>query len=105
MGSALYQLIGQACIVFANGSGDRGSIAGRVIPKTWKMVFDTTLRNTQVDNFIYPLAVKFKFSLKIKSDCFAVLERTCFLRMKDKPKFPVFSHILLLFKIFLYYFE
>ena len=33
--------------VFANGSGDRGSIPGRVIPKTQKMVFDTSLLNTQ----------------------------------------------------------
>ena len=33
--------------VFANGLGDRGSIPGRVIPKTLKMVLDTTLLNTQ----------------------------------------------------------
>ena len=33
--------------VFANGPGDRGSIPGRVIPKTLKMVLDTTLLNTQ----------------------------------------------------------
>ena len=33
--------------VFANGLGDRGSIPGRVIPKTQKMVPDTTLLNTQ----------------------------------------------------------
>ena len=33
--------------VFANGSGDRGSIPGRVIPKTQKMVLDTALLNTQ----------------------------------------------------------
>ena len=31
--------------VFANGSGDLGSILGRVIPKTLKMVLDTTLLN------------------------------------------------------------
>ena len=35
------------CIVFANGPGDLGSIPGRVIPKTLKMVLDTTLLNTQ----------------------------------------------------------
>ena len=33
--------------VFANGPGDRGSIPGRVIPKTFKMVLDTALLNTQ----------------------------------------------------------
>ena len=33
--------------VFANGPGDRGLIPGRVIPKTLKMVLDTSLLNTQ----------------------------------------------------------
>ena len=33
--------------VFANGPRDRGSIPGRVIPKTLKMVLDTSLFNTQ----------------------------------------------------------
>ena len=33
--------------VFANGPGDLGSIPGRVIPKTLKIVFDTSLLNTQ----------------------------------------------------------
>ena len=33
--------------VFANGPGDRGSIPGRVIPKTPKMVLDVALFNTQ----------------------------------------------------------
>ena len=37
----------QAVRVFANGPGDLGSIPGRVIPKTLKMVLDTTLLNTQ----------------------------------------------------------
>ena len=32
---------------FANGQGDRGSISGRVIPKTQKMVIDSSLLNTQ----------------------------------------------------------
>ena len=32
---------------FANGPGDRGSIPGRVIPKTQKMVLDATLLRTQ----------------------------------------------------------
>ena len=30
-------------------SGDRGSIPGRVIPKTQKMVLDASLLNTQYD--------------------------------------------------------
>ena len=33
--------------VFANGLGDLGSIPGRIIPKTLKMVLDTALLNTQ----------------------------------------------------------
>ena len=33
--------------VFATGPGDLGSIPGRVIPKTIKMVLDTSLLNTQ----------------------------------------------------------
>ena len=33
--------------MFANGPGDRGSITGRVIPKTLKMVLDAALLNTQ----------------------------------------------------------
>ena len=33
--------------VFANGPRDLGSIPGRVIPKTFKMVLDTSLLNTQ----------------------------------------------------------
>ena len=33
--------------VLANGPGDLGSIPGRVIPKTLKMVLDASLLNTQ----------------------------------------------------------
>ena len=33
--------------VFSNCPGDRGSIPGRVIPKTQKMVFDAALLSTQ----------------------------------------------------------
>ena len=32
---------------FANGPGDQGSIPDRVIPKTLKIVLDTTLLNNQ----------------------------------------------------------
>ena len=41
------QLISQEGRVFANGPGDRRSIPGRVMPKTLKMVLDTSLFNTQ----------------------------------------------------------
>ena len=44
----LYTYIyGLAVRVFANGPGDLGSIPGRVIPKTQKMVLDASLLNTQ----------------------------------------------------------
>ena len=33
--------------VFTNGLGDQGSIPGRVIPKTQKMILDATLLDTQ----------------------------------------------------------
>ena len=33
--------------VFVNGPGDYGSIPGRVIPKTQKMVLDAALLNTE----------------------------------------------------------
>ena len=39
--------IGLAVRVFANGPGDLGSIPGRVIPKTQKMVLDASLLNFQ----------------------------------------------------------
>ena len=42
-GLVWYGLVGR---VFANGLGDLGSIPGRVIPKTLKMVLDTSLLNT-----------------------------------------------------------
>ena len=44
---ATIENFGPAVRVFANGPGDLGSIPGRVIPKTLKMVLDTTLLNTQ----------------------------------------------------------
>ena len=39
--------IGLGVRVFANGPGDLGSIPGRVMPKTQKMVLDASLLNTQ----------------------------------------------------------
>ena len=41
------RLISLVSRVFVIGPGDRGSITGRVIPKTLKMVLDTSLLNTQ----------------------------------------------------------
>ena len=41
------RLIGLAVRVFANGPGDLGSIPSRVILKTFKMVLDISLPNTQ----------------------------------------------------------
>ena len=35
------------CLNFPNDPGDRGSIPGRVIPKTQKMILDASLLNTQ----------------------------------------------------------
>ena len=43
----VFQLIGLVGRVFTNGLGDLGSIPGHVIPKTLKMVLDTSLLNTQ----------------------------------------------------------
>ena len=40
-------MYGQMSRVFAYGPGDGGSIPGRVIPKSQKMVLDATLFNTQ----------------------------------------------------------
>ena len=37
-------------LVFANGQGDLGSIAGQVKPKTQKMILDAALLNTQHSN-------------------------------------------------------
>ena len=39
--------IGLMSRVFANVSGDRGSILDRVLPKTQKMLLDAALFNTQ----------------------------------------------------------
>ena len=41
------RLIGPVGRVFANDLGDPGSISGCIIPKTLKMVLDTSLLNSQ----------------------------------------------------------
>ena len=43
-------------IVFANGPGHLGSISGCVIPKTQKIILDTSLFNTQY----YKICIKGK---------------------------------------------
>ena len=43
----LNRAIGLISRIFANGLGDRGSIPGRVIPKTQKMVLDAALLGTR----------------------------------------------------------
>ena len=43
----LWRAIGQMSKVFANGLAGWGSIPGRVIPKTQKMVLDAALLSTQ----------------------------------------------------------
>ena len=45
--STYYIDIGWVGRMFANGLGDWGSFPGQVIPKTLKMVLDTSLLNTQ----------------------------------------------------------
>ena len=40
-------LFGLVARVFVNGPGDLGSVPGRVIPKTLRMVLDTSLLNIQ----------------------------------------------------------
>ena len=45
--TVLFQrIIGLVGSVFAKGPGDLGSIPGRFMPKTLKMVLDTSLLNT-----------------------------------------------------------
>ena len=44
--------------MFANGTEDRGSVPGRVIPKTQKMVLDSVALNTKH----YKVRIKVKWS-------------------------------------------
>ena len=45
--SDLFIILTSSLLVFANGLGDCGSIPGRVVTKILKMLFDTSLLNTQ----------------------------------------------------------
>ena len=51
--------------VFTNGPGDRGSIPGRVIPKTQNIVLDITLLSTQH----YNVRIKGKVEQSRESSC------------------------------------
>ena len=51
-------------LVFANGSGDRGSISGWVIPMTQKMELDASLVNTQH----YKVGIKGKVEQPIEKE-------------------------------------
>ena len=53
--------------VFANGPEDQGSIPGRVIPKTQKMVLDAALLSTQH----YKLTIKGKV-VQFREGCSAL---------------------------------
>ena len=61
-----FRLIALVGRVFANGPGDLGSIPGNVIPKTFKMVLDTSLLNTQL--YKVRIKVKVKQSMERSSD-------------------------------------
>ena len=65
--------------VFANGPGNQGSVPGQVIPKTQKMVLDTTLLNTQIKGkveqskewnsaLLYPCSSYWKGTLQVTLD-------------------------------------
>ena len=59
------RLTGLVGRVFANGSGDLGSIPGRVKPKILKMVLDTSLLNTQH----YKVCIKGKMKQSRERSC------------------------------------
>ena len=56
------QPIGLVGRVIANGPGNRGSIPGRLIPKTQKVILDASLLNTQH----YKVRIKSKISSIIR---------------------------------------
>ena len=65
-----YRLISQVGRVFTNGPGDLGSIPGRVIPKTLKVLLDTSLLNTQ------PYKVRIKGKVEQSSERSSALSYT-----------------------------
>ena len=56
--------IGRVSREFANGPGYGGSIPGRVIPKTQKMVLDTSLFNTQLYKVGIKVGIKVELSME-----------------------------------------
>ena len=60
--------------VFANGTGDRGSIPGGVRPKTQKMVLNASLINTQH----HDIRIKSKWSNPGKGVVLIAIERGAF---------------------------
>ena len=62
MPNPVYMYIGIMVRTFANCSGDQGSIPGQVIPKTQKMVLDTSLLNTKS----YKVFIKGKWTIPAK---------------------------------------
>ena len=61
----MFSVYGLMSRVFANGPGDQGSIPGRVIQKTLKMVLDAALLSTQH----YKLRIKGKVEQNRKEWC------------------------------------
>ena len=70
----LYRTICRMRRVFADGSGDRGSIPGRVIPKTQKIVLDAALFNTQH----YKVKIKGKVEQSREWSCAHWIEKDAF---------------------------
>ena len=65
--------------MFANGLENRGSISGRVIPKTQKMVLDNSLLNTQH----YKVRIKGKVKqTKERSSVFTFISVSQLMKMK-----------------------
>ena len=85
--------------MFANGLGDRGSIQGRVIPKTQKMVFDSSLLNTQH----YKVWVKSKVEQYSEWSC--AFPNTSLLWAIEKGAFGSHSTKVAYFTFYLYYFN
>ena len=61
----IYIYIDLVGTVFANGPGDQGSISGRVIPMTQKIVPDAALLNTQH----YKICIKGKVEQSRDTSC------------------------------------
>ena len=73
-GGGKYIYIGVMVWVFANGPGDLGSITGRVIPKTPKMVLGASLLNSQY----YKVRIKVKLSKPEKEVAPSSIEKGAF---------------------------